>query len=420
MKKHVIISIILLVVFISSCDDRPFFGGDYIPDENNISEGIEKIESDVYIAGQDNHIYFRIPALIETKSGKLLSFCEARNTEADFYKGNESLFPTTPVGSSSKDTGDIDLVVKASTDGGKTWEKMSIIADDKNNTCGNPCPIVADDGTIHLFWCWQQFPSTIDSEIFPTLPKDGHKRRVMYTRSTDEGLSWSSPRDMTIELKDMTWTWYATGPCHGIQIKTGKYKGRLLVPCNHRDAQDNINYSHCVYSDDNGETWKLGGSTEAGGNESCIVELSNGTVMTNVRSIGLNSQNRAQSISTDGGINWGPLIINNDLLDPGCQGSIINLYKDGNPSNILILSNNHYQNRSKMSISVSKDDGDTWSVAAVVWGKRSAYSDLCLMNDGSLALLYECGDGAFGTPNPNERIRFLRIPSPYVNKFLGL
>lgn len=414
-------ALIIAAFALCSCDDRPFFGGDYVPEKEDDPEIVDKIESNVFVAGQDEHIYFRIPALVETKTGILLAFCEARNTEADFYKGHETLFPTAPIGSAtSKDHGDIDLVVKSSRDGGKTWLPMSVVADDKYNTCGNPAPVVDEDGTIHLFWCWQAFPNTVDSNLFPALPSDGHTRRVMYSRSTDDGVTWSTPVDMTATLKDPSWTWYATGPCHAIRIASGKYAGRLVVPCNHRDPSNKINYSHCVYSDDHGATWKLGGSTEAGGNESCIVELSDGSIMTNVRSAGMASQNRAQAVSTDGGDTWGHLTTNPDLLDPGCQGSVINLKEGGKPGKMLLLSNCHYASRSRMTLSLSRDDGATWSTAAVVWKNRAAYSDLCLMKDGSVALLYECGDGMFGTANPNEKIRFMRIPAEFVGKALGL
>lgn len=423
MKKIIsyILTGIVAAFLLQSCDDRPFFGADYVPGEDDNPEIEDKIEANVYVAGRDGHIYFRIPALVETQTGLLLAFCEARNTEADFYKGNESLFPTVPVGSSSsKDHGDIDLVVKSSRDGGRTWLPMSVVADDKFNTCGNPSPVVDEDGTIHLFWCWQAYPAQISSDLFPTLPEDGHTRRVMYCKSTDDGQTWSAPVDMTAVLKDPSWTWYATGPCHAIRVSSGKYAGRLIVPCNHRDPTNKINYSHCVYSDDHGATWKLGGSTAAGGNESCIVELPGDKIMTNVRSVGMSSQNRASAISDDGGDSWSPLVVNEYLKDPGCQGSIINMMNGGAPTDTLVLSNCHAAGRYQMTISVSRDAGQSWTSDFVVWPMRAAYSDLCRLKDGSLAILYECGDGQFGTPNPNEKIRFMRIPAESVGKALGL
>lgn len=404
----------------TACDDELVFGKDYVkttPDEPEIE--VDKITSRVFEAGKDNHIYFRIPALIETKSGILLAFCEARNTKADFYEGNESRFPCTPVGSASnKDIGDIDLVMKASRDGGQTWLPMVTIADDFDNTCGNPCPVV-DESTsrIHLFWCWSKFGA--DSRLVPSIT-DNHSRRVMYCYSDNDGETWSEPQDLTSTLKKDDWSWYATGPCHAIQVRTGAYKGRLVIPCNHRDNNNKDNYSHCVYSDDNGKTWILGGSTRIGGNESCITELSDGTLMTNVRTVGLSSPNRASAISTDGGSSWSDWTSHEELLDPGCQGSVINFMDKGTPTSTLVLSNCHYGSRSNLCLSRSTDNGRTWSTEYVVWKDRAAYSDICLMVDGSLAVMYEAGYGMFGKPNPNEMINFMRIADSSVDAALGL
>lgn len=418
--KYRLLLLMSALAVLCACEDKLVFGEGYQMSVKEDEPQVEKTENHVYVAGQDGHIYFRIPALIETKSGILLAFCEARNTNADFYKGNESLFPTVPTGGSSKDNGDIDLVVKASRDGGKTWGKMSVIADDKSNTCGNPCPVVDEaTGRIHLFWCWQQF-STLDSEMYPVLPADGHTRRVLYSWSDDDGVTWSSPRDLTTLVKKNDWQWYATGPCHAIQVKTGQYKGRLVIPCDHRDNNNTDNYSHCLWSDDNGASWHLGGSTTLGGNESCIAELSDGRLLMNVRTIGLSKSNRASAISSDGGETWTPLSVNDELLDPGCQGSVINVFVDGKPTSTLLLSNCHDSIRSRMSISKSMDDGASWVTGYTAWSGRAAYSDLCQLSDGSIALFYENGFGMFGRAYPNERITFLRLPKDSAKKALGI
>lgn len=308
--------------------------------------------------------------------------------------------------------------MKASRDGGQTWLPMVTIADDFDNTCGNPCPVVDEStGRIHLFWCWSKFGA--DSRLVPSIT-DNHSRRVMYCYSDNDGETWSEPQDLTSTLKKDDWSWYATGPCHAIQVRTGAYKGRLVIPCNHRDNNNKDNYSHCVYSDDNGKTWILGGSTRIGGNESCITELSDGTLMTNVRTVGLSSPNRASAISTDGGSSWSDWTSHEELLDPGCQGSVINFMDKGTPTSTLVLSNCHYGSRSNLCLSRSTDNGRTWSTEYVVWKDRAAYSDICLMVDGSLAVMYEAGYGMFGKPNPNEMINFMRIADSSVDAALGL
>ncbi len=435
MRKTLLMTAIALVCV--SCFERLEFGADYKPEKpDDSSEVVDisysddgaEVKSVVFEAGTDNHIYFRIPAITETKKGTLLAFCEARNTKPDFYK--ESLFPgITPYQpGDSKDTGDIDLVLKRSIDGGATWGDMITIFDDGNNVCGNPAPVVDwSTGRIWLFWCWQKCGNQASS-LFPSI-LDGHTRRVVYSYSDDDGLTWTGPVDMTATLKESNWNWYATGPCHATQLVSGAHAGRLIVPANHRDSATKVNYSHCFFSDDHGKTWTLGGSTAKAGNESCIAELSDGTILTGMRiaaddlAEGLNAKCRAFSRSTDCGVTWGTFDRVETLVDPGCQGAIAN-YRKGDqelPSSTILLSNCHNSSsRRDMSISVSKDDGTTWTTPYTVTLGRSAYSDIIVLWDGSVVLFYENGYGKYGTANPNEQISLLRIPPSLVKTKLGI
>ena len=73
-----------------------------------------------------------------------------------------------------------------------------------------------------------------------------------------------------------------------------------------------------------------------------------------------------------------------------------------------------------MSISKSVDDGASWVTGYTAWSGRAAYSDLCQLSDGSIALFYENGFGMFGRAYPNERITFLRLPKDSAKKALGI
>ncbi|MCI2081828.1 MAG: glycoside hydrolase [Bacteroidales bacterium] len=436
-KTFTIVSSLLAISVLTlsfSCDDWKFKGSGEsngtdttsvtkkdtgklaLPDDGKL------VASTAYESGTDDHVYYRIPALIETPKHALLAFCEARNTKADFYEGNESQFTVTPVGS-SKDRGDIDLVFKRSEDGGATWSNMQTIVDDKQNTCGNPVPVVEQStGRIYLFWCWQSYPSSpVTSDLVSSADGKARSRRVFYCYSDDDGKTWSSQADASPALAATGWSWIATGPGHGIQKSEAPHAGRLVIPANHRENGNTDNYSHCYYSDDKGKTWHISGNTDLGGNESQIAELENGDLLINMRLADYDADMRASSLSTDGGTTWETMKLNSDLPDPGCQGSVSNYLSDGKPSETLLLSNVKSANvRSNLCISKSTDCGTTWTKAYTVYSSRAAYSDLIVLSDGSVAVLYEYGNGKYGKANPNEYIGFIRIPKSLTGTLLGI
>ncbi|MCP4643959.1 MAG: exo-alpha-sialidase, partial [bacterium] len=194
----------------------------------------------VYKSGEDGYDTYRIPALLVTKAGTLLAFCEGR-------KG------------SSSDTGDIDMLVKRSEDLGETWSAQEVIWDDGANVCGNPCPVVDQEtGIIWLLMTWN-LGSDHERQIIAQESED--TRRVFVTCSEDDGKTWAKPEEATESTKQDNWTWYATGPCTGIQLERGPHKGRLVIPCDHIEAETKKYFSHVIYSDDHGVTWQLGGRT---------------------------------------------------------------------------------------------------------------------------------------------------------------
>ena len=197
----------------------------------------------LYRAGEEGYACFRIPSLITTSKGTILAFAEARKNNCG-------------------DAGDIDLVVKRSEDGGKTWSSLQMVWNDSTNTCGNPAPVVDQKtGKIVLLSTWN-LGTDHEKDIIAGTSKD--TRRVFFLASTDDGRSWSTPSQITDVVKKSNWSWYATGPGRGIQISKGKHKGRMVIPANHITADTKQNYSHAIYSDDAGQTWNLGGITPPG------------------------------------------------------------------------------------------------------------------------------------------------------------
>ena len=340
-------------------------------DAGSWGDGVTAKPIDVFRSGTEGYHTFRIPSLIATQRGTLLAFAEGRK-------------------SGGGDAGDIDLLLKRSTDGGRTWSAPQVVWDDGGNTCGNPAPVVDQEtGRIWLFLTWN-LGSDHERDIMGG--KSQFPRRCYVTFSDDDGKSWSAPKEMPHLRKD-TWRWYATGPDKGIQLTQGPLQGRMVIPCNHSDHEDpNLHpyRSHVIYSDDHGRSWKLGGVVGEKTNESTVVELTGGRVMDNMRSY--HGQNRrAISISDDGGETWGPVYLDDVLVEPVCQASILRLNwptSDQQPGRVVFC-NPSSRAREQLTLRTSHDDGKTWAHSRCLYEGAAAYSCLTKLADGNLGVLFE-------------------------------
>lgn len=345
---------------------------------------------DVYTAGSGGYHTFRIPSIIVTRQGTLLAFCEGRKQGRG-------------------DAGNIDLVLRRSTDQGKTWSDLQVVWDDAENTCGNPAPVVDQQtGRIWLALTWN-LGSEHERQIMAGTTR--FPRRPFMTYSDDDGVTWAEPVAMP-HLRQENWRWYATGPDKGIQQTRGEHAGRLVIPCNHSDHSDPAKHpyrSHVIYSDDHGTTWKLGGVLDEKTNESTIVELADGAVMDNMRSY--HGQNRrAVATSRDGGQTWGPVTLDQTLIEPVCQASILR-YSWPDPAkpdarSRIVFSNPASKAREKLALRVSYDEGRTWPVSRELYSGSAAYSCLTRLPGGAIGVLFE-RDG-YG------RITFVPVPLSWL------
>jgi len=329
--------------------------------------GTRTKEATVFVSGQEGYHTFRIPSVIVTAKGTLLAFCEGR-------RGGRG------------DSGNIDLVMKRSTDGGDTWSKMQVIWDDAGNVCGNPCPVIdRKTGTIWMLLTWN-LGTDHEGRIMQAKSKD--TRRVFVTRSTDDGLTWAKPADITDAAKKPHWRWYATGPGVGIQLAGG----RMLIPCDtsiHNEPPKHPYRSLAVYSDDHGKTWKLGGVLGEKTNECQAVELADGSVLMNMRSYH-GKHCRAVATSTDGGLTWSKVTLDKALPGPVCQASALRYTKQpGFAKNRILYSGPGGRGRDHMTVRLSYDEGKTWPVAKVLYAGGAAYSCLTVLPDMTVGCLYE-------------------------------
>ncbi|GAA5220190.1 sialidase family protein [Membranihabitans marinus] len=345
----------------------------------------------LFESGKDGYDTYRIPAMVTAQNGDILAFCEGRKDGRG-------------------DAGNIDIVLKRSSDNGQTWTRQQVIWDDGQNTCGNPCPVVDKvTGEIHLLLT-HNLGHDHEGDIIHK--KAESTRTVWVMSSKDHGLTWSSPRNITSTTKDDSWGWYATGPGNGIQIEHGPNKGRLIIPCDHSydDEKGKVRGgpyeygSHVIYSDDHGQSWQLGGVIRPKVNECQMVELAdgNGTLLMNMRSY-FGENKRTHSISYDGGRSWTKPYDVDELVEPICQASILRIQwpNDFNKSVLAFLNPATSKGRHNMSLRWSLDEGKTWPGIYTLYPGPAAYSSMSMTANGALAVLYECGES-----NAYEKIQF--------------
>jgi sialidase-1 len=326
--------------------------------------------------------------------GSLLAFCEGRvNGAGDF--------------------GNIDLVMKRSADKGNTWSEMKVIAENGDLQLSNPAPVVDltdpeyPNGKVFVFY------NTGDKSEKEIVQGKGIKH-CMYKASADGGNTWSEAVDITLQVHRPKqpaidtqynfredWRYYANTPGHAMQFQSGKYKGRIFVAANHSEGEPQKAAGHYLahgyFTDDHGKSFKLGNSLNlSGSNESMAVELSGSRLLMNSRNQRGDVRARIISVSSDGGADWDTTYFDNHLIDPVCQGSIVNIgTKRG--KNILAFCNAaDTKDRNNLTLRISYDEGITWKKNIPVYSgsegqnkNASAYSDLVRLANKGIGILFE-------------------------------
>lgn len=293
----------------------------------------------------------------------------------------------------------IDTVIRRSTDNGMTWTPIETIIDN-DAPLGTADPCLLVDRKTGRIWVGVTWADGVNWRTSqPGFGRDSFHTLLVY--SDDDGHTWSEATDITRAMKDPAWgsTWFSPGT--GLQSRSG----RLFLPYSVADAAGEM-YSFAAVSDDHGETWTRVGPIGVKTNEFMLAQRRDGAIVANLRSVsGLNR--RAISVSHDDGATWSNMRHHDGLVEPVCQGSLLTIPADRSPDGRewMVFCNPASTRRERLTIKVSWDGGDTWPKSYMVHEGPAAYSSLVLLEDGVLGVLYECGE-----ESPYEGISFARVP----------
>ena len=295
---------------------------------------------------------YRIPSIITAINGDLIAAIDERVPSCGDLKWSR----------------DINIVIRKSSDNGKTWGKIEKIIDYPLGQSASDPSMILDKQTNTIFLFYNYMDLDNQKDIY----------YLKYISSNDNGKSWSKPVDITNQISKENWKndfkFITSG--RGIQTKKG-----TLLHC----LVNLQKGTHVFGSNDNGKTWFITETPTSPGDESKIVELNDGSWMVNSRVNKLGY--RYSHFSNDDGKTW---ISKKEesIIDPGCNGSLIR-YSHGEKNLLLLTNINNKKERKEIVLRYSIDEGKSWSNPKIIYNGEAAYSSMTVMENGSLGLFFE-------------------------------
>lgn len=313
---------------------------------------------DLFVASEHENVEcYRIPSLVTAPNGDLIAAIDERVPGCADLRGSR----------------DINIVLRRSTDNGKTWSNIDRVVDfPDGQSASDPSMIVDEEtGAIFLFFNYMN----LDTE------KDVYYLYVV--KSTDNGKTWGGPEDITAQIAKPEWhedfKFITSG--RGIQTQSGRLLHTLV----------NIGKGVFLFgSDDHGGSWFLIDSPVKPADESKVIQLADGSYMINSR-VNTGEGYRYVHISMDDGRTW-KTTPEKQLVDPGNNASIIRYssVKNGADKNRLLFSNsNNTKGRKNLTVRISYDEGKTWSAGRTIYSGGSAYSSMTVLENGEIGVFFE-------------------------------
>jgi sialidase-1 len=325
-------------------------------EKSKLTEGLIEVH-DLFNASNNPEVAcYRIPAIVTATNGDLVVAIDERVPSCKDLRGSP----------------DINIVIRRSSDRGKTWTEIERIVDFPEGLSASDPSMIVDQVTKEIFLFYNYMDLDKEKDVY----------YLHFVKSPDHGKSWSKPIDITSQIAKPEWhkdfKFITSG--RGIQTSTGK-----LLHC-----MVNLDHGmHLFGSDDHGISWHLIDTPIKPANESKVVELADGSWMVNSRTNGRGK--RHVHVSTDQGKTWESRP-EPALIDPGCNGSIIRYtsIKDGHSKNRLLFSNAKMKKgRQNMKVRISYDEGLSWTEGKTIYPGSAAYSSLTVLDNGHIGLFFE-------------------------------
>jgi len=347
----------------------------------------DPVQIDLFTAAEGD--FPRLPGLLTTRDGAVLAVCQWRvSGRHDFG---------TPT----------HIRLRRSADNGRTWsDPLTLYANDA--VTAGLGPILQDRRTGRIFISFIKIPVEGhggENSFFTLL----HRlwAPFWFITSDDDGKTWSEPRPVMLTPNASRDYAVPGNNVHGLQLASG----RLVIPAwvVPTDAnQPQPQRAGLLYSDDHGETWRLGAVAPAISNESSVVELQPNQLLLSWRHQDKTHPARGWSLSNDAGESFIEHGYHDDLVEPRVHAAMIHYPNDPHHPHALIFSNPREPKRRGMTVRLSTDHGQTWSPGRLLHPGSAAYSDLAVAPDGSILCLYEADD--------YTRLRLARFPYTWLRE----
>ncbi len=355
---------------------------------------IYAVRSFAYVPTTDNCRHYRIPAMILDKEGNIVVASD-RRYESSTDLGNHK----------------IDVSIRRSEDGGRSWSAQNIIAVGDGKTTsdygyGDPALARTKGGRLV---CMMAAGSV--------MYWNGMRHAVICT-SDDNGLTWTAPRQLyTSHFTDAVNNKTDELGFYGNFISSGKglttFDGTVMFT-NNCLTYDNTSSPQCylISSTDEGENWTIGpAKAYAGCDESKLEQLNDGRLIVSVRHSGDRGFNTGNADGTEWGTSWK----NGQISGNACNADILYFSrKTEGEADIMLHSYIKSSSRENLTLAMSIDEGESWTDFMTIQPGGAAYSTMVRMADGDLAILFE--DESYSVGNGYAQT-FVTITKEQINAF---